>query len=186
MLSFHDTSAGLDAEQHNDMTSSRQPYHRPNEVDEMDTSKTRQCFKKITKFLFSHIGLVGLVVVYAVAGGFLFELLEVHQERFNCQEAQGEQISRVTKLKQSLVAYIQYNTTSSASPANISPDKDNATVAFAKIGTMLQEYRDFVMNVSTKYRYHGDNCSTISKWTYPNALLFAITIITTIGYGNIT
>ena len=187
-MSYPNASMGLAAVQQDDVTSSRHPRppRRPHEIDEIEASKTRRCFKKITKFLFSHIGLVGLVVIYAVAGGFLFELLEEHQERFNCQEAQSEQISRVTKLKQGLVAYIQYNTTSSVTAANTVPDKDNTTVAFAKIGSMLQEYRDFVITVSTKYRFYGDNCAVVNKWTYPNALLFAITIITTIGYGNIT
>ena len=181
MMSFHDTSIDR---QNECLTQPNNP--RQHELEAIESSKTRQCFKKITKFLFSHIGLVGLVVVYAVAGGFLFELLETHQERVSCQEAQGEQIAQLTKLKQKLVAYIQYNTTTSISPTNSNNDKDNTTVAFAKIGAMLYDYRDFVIDIGAKNRYYGDTCSVVNKWTYPNSLLFAITIITTIGYGNIT
>lgn len=136
--------------------------------------------------MFSHIGLVGLVVVYAVAGGFLFELLEVHQEKIHCQEANGEQSAETTRLKQKLVAYIQYNTTNSLTTSNNYFDKDNITVALEKITSMLYDYRDFVLTTSSKYRSYGENCSYVNKWTFPNALLFAITIITTIGYGNIT
>ena len=175
MLAHHDASIGLRGIEQD----------RP-EREQDETSKSRRCLIKITQFLFSHIGLVGLVVVYAVAGGFLFELLEAHQERVSCQEAHGEQIIQITKLKQRLIAYIQYNTTSTVASSNVGDDKDNTTVAFAKIGTMLYEYRNFVIDSSSKYRYSGDDCTSVNKWTYPNALLFSITIFTTIGYGNIT
>ena len=162
------------------------------ELDELEQSKGRQCLKKTAKFLFSHIGLVTLVGVYAVAGGFLFELLEQHQERLNCQEAQGEQRVQMEKLRQKIVAYVLYNTTTvpsaplSLPTATYVTTKDNSTEAQAKIGTMLLDFRDFVINSGAQYRYYGDDCTVINKWTYPNSLLFAITIITTIGYGNIT
>jgi hypothetical protein len=188
MLAYRDASMGLDARRedpssYNDQALNAQ-YQRQHDLDELETSKTRRCLKKTTQFLFSHIGLVGLVVVYAVAGGFLFQLLEIRQERYNCQEAQGEQIAQITYIKQQIIAYIQQNTTSST--GNSTNGKDNTTVAFAKIGSILYQYRQFVINATTKYRFYGDDCSVINKWTYPNSLLFAITIITTIGYGNIT
>ena len=180
----HDISVLRDSECHNARTQ--------RELDELETSKGRQCMKKAAKFLFSHIGLVVLVGVYAVAGGFLFELLEQHQEKLNCQEAKGQMMVEMTVLKQQIVAYVQYNTTPTSSAPLLLPTatyittKDNATVAYSKIGEMLYNFRDFVIATSSNYRYSGDDCSTINKWTYPNSLLFAITIITTIGYGNIT
>jgi hypothetical protein len=181
MLPPTDASLGLRNVQPIDYKLSDHPYEH--EIEEIQSSKARDCLKKITKFLFSHIGLIGLVVVYAAAGGFLFELLEEHNERVTCQEARGEQINQMTKLKQKILAYIQYNTTSGSTGVN---NKDNSSVAFQKIGSMLYDYRSFVIDASLKYRYFGDNCSIVNKWTYPNALLFSITIITTIGYGNIT
>jgi hypothetical protein len=186
--SYHDASMGLGAARRDELSSydeqRRYARRRQHELDELETSKTQRCLKKTTKFLFSHIGLVGLVVVYSVAGGFLFQLLEIRQEKINCQEAQGTQIAQITSLKQQIIAYIQQNTTSST--ASSTGGKDNSTIAFTKIGSFLYNYRSFVINVSSKYRYYGDDCSIINKWTYPNSLLFAITIITTIGYGNIT
>jgi hypothetical protein len=154
------------------------------ELDELEASKTRQCLKKTSKFLFSYIGLVGLVVIYAVAGGFLFQLLEIHEERLNCQERAADQNAELTTLKQTIVNYIQNNVTPSTSLYPI--QKDNTTVAFTKIGSMLYDFRDFMLNISSKYRNTGGNCSITVDWTYPNSLLFAITVITTIGYGNIT
>lgn len=191
MLAYHDASGGLGATIRQSDTSNYDEYgryrptRRQHELDEIETSKSRQCLKKTAKFLFSHIGLVGLVVVYAVAGGFLFQLLEERQERLNCQENQGEQIAQITRLKQNLVYYIQNNATPTTT-STTSSDKDNTTIAFTKIRNMLLDYRTFVIRTSTKYRSYGDDCSIVNKWTYANSLLFAITIITTIGYGNIT
>ncbi|CAF1054055.1 unnamed protein product [Rotaria sp. Silwood1] len=192
MLPYHDTSMNIDNIHRNDISIIRDDNNYQHnqshcELNEIETSKTRRLIKKIAKFLFSHIGLVGLVVVYAIAGGFLFELLEQHQEKLNCQEAQGEHIVQITKLKQKLVSYIQYNISSSSTTTlTYSTEKDNTTVAYAKIALMLYDYRDFVITTGSKYRYYGDDCSIVNKWTYPNSLLFAITIITTIGYGNVT
>ncbi|UJR31068.1 hypothetical protein I4U23_018578 [Adineta vaga] len=159
------------------------------ELDEIETSKGRHILKKSAKFLVSHVGLVGLVVVYAVAGGFLFELLEQHQEKLNCQEAEGEHRIQIMKLKQKIVSYIQYNTTTTSlvtlPSATYVLERDNQTVAYEKLALMLTNYREFIITTGTKYRYYGDSCSVV-KWTFANSLLFAITIITTIGYGNIT
>ena len=163
-------------------------YHarsiRQDELDVSETSKNRECLKKTTKFLFSHIGLVGLVVVYAVAGGFLFQLLETRQERINCQEKVAEHQTEITQLKQRIVQYVENN----ATPTDSRPTHqiDNTTIAFEKIHRMLLDYRDFIIRSSGKFRTYNDDCSLVNKWTFPNSLLFAITIITTIGYGNIT
>ena len=36
---------------------------------------------------------MGLVVAYAVIGGFLFQIVEERQEKFSCQEALGQEIA---------------------------------------------------------------------------------------------
>jgi hypothetical protein len=188
MLSYHDPSGGLGVV-HGDELSPDNDYqqytkhHRQHELDELETSKARQCLKKTTKFLFSHIGLVGLVVVYSIAGGFLFQLLEVRQERLNCLDNQAAVNAAITQFKQNLVNYIQNNATPSSNSAS---PQDNITVAYDKIASMLYNFRTYLIQTNTNYRSFGENCSIVNKWTYPNSLLFAITIITTIGYGNIT
>ena len=42
------------------------------------------CCKKFLKFLFSHIGLCGMVVAYSVVGGFIFQHLEQTNEKQEC------------------------------------------------------------------------------------------------------
>jgi len=137
-------------------------------------------FKKVSKFIFSYVGLVVMVVIYACAGAYLFSLLEQHEEAKNCQEGKGQESSNIVNLKSSLLSYIQFNITNSNDP-----NKDNETVANEKIEAWLTDFRDQVLLLRTNYRYSGQNCED-SSWTFPGALLFAITIITTIGYGHIT
>ena len=191
MLAYQDTDVNVANIYRNDISTMSNNNYQDKQASYDDepftTSRTRNFLKNVAKLLLSHIGLVGLVVVYAVAGGFLFELLEQHQEKLNCQEAQSEQAVEITKLKQKLVSYVQYNTTTSTlTTLTYSTARDNETIAYSKIRSMLYDYRDFIITTGAKHRYYGDDCSVINKWTYPNSLLFAITIITTIGFGNIT
>jgi hypothetical protein len=131
--------------------------------------------KTISKFLFSHIGLVLMVIAYTCAGSFLFMLLEQHNEAIQCEEGKGEETTKIVNLKSNLLSYIQFNITSTNDPS-----KDNETVANAKIESWLTEFRDNVLNIKSSYAYDGSDCSS-SRWTFPNTLLFTVTVVTTIG-----
>ena len=137
--------------------------------------KTNFC-KRIMKFMFSHIGLVIIIIVWAVVGAFLFELLETHEEVKNCETGKGQESTNIVSLRSELLTYIQFNITSN--PAELG--KDNETVANAKIEEWLQNFRtDTFTNYQNNY-YNGQDCS-YPKWNFTQALLFSLTAITTIG-----
>ncbi len=59
--------------------------------------------------------------------------------------------------------------------------------------TKYQQIFDYLVNFTNDtytrrnlLRYTGQDCSTTSGWSFASALLFAITVITSIGYGYIT
>jgi hypothetical protein len=136
------------------------------------------CCKKATKFIATHVGLIILVILYVIAGGFLFVLLESNRERQDCMEGQGQEAANVVNLKSQLLTYIQNNVTTNPLDTSL----DNETVANANIDQWLQSFRDSVISLKGSYRYVGQDCSS-QVWNIASGLLFAITIVTTIGYG---
>jgi hypothetical protein len=62
----------------------------------------------------------------------------------------------------------------------------NMTDLYAQIVSYVENFTNDVYERKNDYRYTGQDCDTTSGWTFPSALLFTITIITSIGYGHIT
>ncbi|CAF0987247.1 unnamed protein product [Brachionus calyciflorus] len=155
------------------------------EIEEIEqkpaNKKNKQFLKQFGKFVVFHFGLLLLVGVYAVAGAFLFRLLEEHNEAKNCQEGKGLELANIVNLKSDLLTYIQFNISSVSSDTN----KDNETVANEKIEAWLTDYRNKVLEIRSNFSYIGQDCNTSSKWNFAGALLFVMTIFTTIGYGHI-
>ena len=147
------------------------------EQEESDAKPIKRNFcKRFAKFLFSHIGLVLIVIIWSVIGAFLFVLLEQHEEIKNCETGKGQESTNIVTLRSQLLTYIQFNITSN--PSDLT--KDNETVANNKIEAMLQNFRaNCYNNMQTNY-YYGQDCA-YPKWNFTQSLLFAITAITTIG-----
>ena len=62
----------------------------------------------------------------------------------------------------------------------------NLSTKHQQIESYLENFTLDVYDRKTTFRYNGQDCSTTSGWDVASALLFAITVITTIGYGHIT
>jgi len=65
-------------------------------------------------------------------------------------------------------------------------DSANTTTKYAEIYDYLYNFTNDVYNRRNLLRYTGQDCETTSAWNFPSALLFTITVITTIGYGYVT
>ena len=85
-------------------------------------------------------------------------------------------MENVVTTKAKLIEYIQYNITSNP----LDESKDNETYAVQRLEEMLTEYRDRVLSIG----YDDADC-TYTRWHLINAVLFCLTVVTTIGYGHI-
>ncbi|CAF3345444.1 unnamed protein product [Rotaria socialis] len=132
--------------------------------------RCKNCCKSVTTFIFSRVGLCLLVVAYAFAGGVVFQLLEGPHE--------GE-VSQGVHRRLNITVERLFNTSEQSKVLHV----NNWTTMARQI---LEEYQlDLVRQ--TKRGYQGERFEDDTKqWNFPGAILYAITVITTIGYGHIT
>lgn len=140
-------------------------------------SNAKTFCKKFIKFLFSHIGLCAMVVAYCVAGGFIFEHLESTNEKEECIKKMNtyNPLQNSTRYKMWEVA---------KSFGGDPDDEDNIEQALAEYEKLLEKFRDDVIAIG----YDGRNCTRMGEtdgpgyeWSFPGALLFSVTVVTTIG-----
>jgi potassium channel subfamily K protein len=152
-----------------------------NENEKDNENSKANCCKKFVKFMFSHIGLMIMVVAYSVAGGFIFEHLEATNEKQECVKAMNKYfpMENSTVIKLWEVAKIF---------CDDKDDDEKAEQANVEIQKLLEKFRDDVLELG----YGGTNCTSMGEpggpgfqWSFSGALLFSVTVITTIGYGNI-
>ncbi|KAK0060203.1 TWiK family of potassium channels protein 18 [Biomphalaria pfeifferi] len=138
------------------------------------------CCRTVTKFLFSHIGLCLMVVLYCVAGGFIFEHLEKNNEEQICYESRSEYEPMQSKTINSTLNIFYQN-------GGIVNDKAREMMVL-QLESVLETFR----NNSLAIGYNGRWCQLYGQpngpsydWSWPGAVLFSVTVVTTIGYGHI-
>ncbi|XP_039313656.1 TWiK family of potassium channels protein 9 [Solenopsis invicta] len=117
--------------------------------------------RALIAFLFSNVGIVCLVVGYTIAGAFLFSYIE------------GEIVSNIAELRNQTAADLWEFTSK-----NVLSEE-----GFWKeeVKKSLETYQTEVVR-AIKDGYDG---TEIKNWTVAGAFLYSLTVITTIGYGNI-
>lgn len=130
--------------------------------------------KVVMKYLFSHVGLCVLVCAYCVGGAFLFMHLEGEGE----EEALLAGLNRSQEIEEERLELAKNLWKHKWS------NKFNATVK-----TLLDEYHANLTDAIANHGYSGTRINSTDEftygWSFPSALLFTVTIVTTIGYGHI-
>ena len=127
--------------------------------------------KVIAKIAFSHLGLCGLVIIYCVLGGFLFELLEKENEIATCMDARKEYDDMENSTLFSLLDVILEN-----------PLESNATDA--QLAGIFESFRNNVIAIDYDGSWcegYGTEDGPTHEWTFAGGLFFSMTVITTIG-----
>ncbi|CAG5134495.1 unnamed protein product [Candidula unifasciata] len=143
--------------------------------------KNHPLCRKIMKILFSHVGLCGMVILYCVAGGFIFEHLEKNNEQQICYDSYYEYIPMENKTINSTLK-IFYDYGGAVTTA------ETRELMIIQLQSILQTFRDNTLAIG----YDGRSCNLYGKengpvyeWSWAGGLMFSVTVITTIGYGHI-
>ncbi|XP_043239990.1 uncharacterized protein LOC122390781 [Amphibalanus amphitrite] len=142
--------------------------------------RLRYYIKVFFTHLFSHVGLCGLVVGYSVVGAFLFESLEGQPaeptERPTLPRDKRREIDDFRA--RCLEELWAINMNQSILPVLRKPNWTELTLP------KLQQLEESIIGVVTSQRSTGR--VEVVEWSFSSALLYSVTVITTIGYGHIT
>ncbi|KAL8606445.1 hypothetical protein ACOMHN_015534 [Nucella lapillus] len=142
----------------------------------MGTKRKDGCCKTVAKFLFSHVGLCAMVVLYCVAGGFIFEHLEKNNEEQICYESRDEYSPMETKtINSTLQVFVQYGGVVSTATREL---------MVVQLRSILETFRSNTLAIG----YDGRDCGAYGKeggptysWSWAGGLMFSVTVVSTIG-----
>lgn len=132
------------------------------------------CCKKFTAFMFSRVGLFFVMIGYVAVGGWLFQALEARNEQ-DMRRSMSEKLnSTLYKLWDEILRVNSY------------PYQEKRG-NFTQYATQeLEKFEETVVQqvqqgFDGKIRPDAD-----PDWNYFGAILYAVTLVSTIGYGHIT
>jgi len=152
----------------------------PMKEEKRQKKKSLDFVKSILAFAFSQVGVVVLCVMYAVGGARIYMSMEVpfEEEAYLAKQKEAKAIIAATDyLANSFWDKIH----------NPNPDKRlNETAYYDKVDEDLHSLAAQIVSAAENLNYDGEVEGWSKDWFFPNALLFTITIMTTIGYGHIS
>uniref|UniRef100_A0A336K8P9 CSON005216 protein n=1 Tax=Culicoides sonorensis TaxID=179676 RepID=A0A336K8P9_CULSO len=140
-----------------------------------------QC-RKLTAFLFSNVGIILLVVLYTIAGSFMFIAIEGDEALERWQNVTRQRQGVVAKLWE--ITCCEINTFNKSQFTNLLVKLYWITV----VSKEILKYQNSIVNAAKKGWQGGDTSpdgDISTPWTFSGAFLYSLTVITTIGYGNI-
>ncbi|CAF3143707.1 unnamed protein product [Rotaria socialis] len=169
-------------------------------IEQTRKEKFRQALRSVSKVAFSQLGLGGLVLGYVILGGLIFDAIESRYELERLQEKERNRQHFVDQLYTH--AYKEFN--------RVLNQTFELKYALWRGGLSRHDERNEGWQLDVEkdlwkrlvddelLKYFGaeeknqvgveqqQEQNTVQVWTFSSAMLYSATVITTIGYGNIT
>ncbi|KAH3886238.1 uncharacterized protein LOC127841952 [Dreissena polymorpha] len=144
--------------------------------------KVINCCKKFVAFLFSHIGLCSLVVAYCILGGIIFQKLEGSSELTKKREMAQMRLNFTERIHR-----LAFETTVTKGSREQFKSDVNLILKEFSVSVYKQTKEAGWDGKEIVYTENGDNTTEEQpeQWSYPSSMLYAITVMTTIGYGHV-
>ena len=132
------------------------------------------CCKKFTAFMFSRVGLFVVMIGYVAMGGWLFQALEARNEQ-DMRRSMSEKLnSTLYKLWDEILRVNSYP---------YQEKRGNFTLYATQ---ELEKFEETVVQ-QVQQGFDGKTRPDADPdWNYFGAILYAVTLVSTIGYGHIT
>ena len=136
-------------------------------------------FKKVARFLVQNLGMICLTILYCCGGAYLFGILEGQTFVQTCQSAESNSIQLIQSYTLEIYNYLSYNVTFDP----LLPTGNNATLLDGPdvYNKVIYDYLVQLENEFYSNTYYGQDCQATNKWTFISALLWTITVVTSIG-----
>jgi len=149
------------------------------------------CCKQLAAFLFSHVGLAVMVVAYSIMGGFLFRAIEAPFEQRVKVKVVGfreRMVDEIWKLASDMAeARVRQPRASLGGGRGTQPGSRAAAAERHNFTSRVEDiFRSFQREVRDAVKDQGwdgndDMDETQMQWSFAGALLYAVTVTTTIG-----
>lgn len=130
--------------------------------------KCKDYLRQFVAFMFSNIGIIGLVVGYTIAGSFMFIAIE--------GPAYDNRIRQVEKIRNEAAAHL-WDTT--CCRVNIFSEISWRNHVHAE----LMKFQSKIVEEVQRYGYEGEESSS-NRWSFSGAFLYSLSVITTIGKSS--
>ena len=133
------------------------------------------CCKQLAAFLFSHVGLAAMVVAYSIMGGFLFRAIEAPEEK---------------QVKLNVIRHKETHIQKILDAVRLVCGGGGSRVVVMDVeglnDTLKTVFTEFQLEVKVAVKDMGwdgndDMDKSALQWSLAGAILYAVTVITTIG-----
>jgi len=153
---------------------------RPKKIKKIE-SRFQIKLKRFGRFFFKKFGMLIGTVLYCMGGAYLYGILEAQNELAGCEGSAQDSKTMIEEYRAKIFNYLTFNVTFNPILEPLINDNftmlDGPDVYNKVIYDWLVELRDEVLSNG----YGGESCEDSNSWQFLSALLWTMTVVTSIG-----